>query len=188
VAIAAAFILVFDAAVVVVPQALADHGSASRGAGALIAEAATQSVLAAAADPTPFATPFVVPTPPPAPAATPTPKPKPSARAILIYRDTVANARLYIKGQIGIKQYNCIDLLFQHESKWNPRAMFPSSGNPSTASYGIPQAHPGSKMAAFGSNWRTSPLTQVKWGIWYVNSRYGSACGAEAFKKLHGWY
>lgn len=189
-AIAAALVIVFDAAFVVVPQALADQGSASGGTGALIAEAATQSDLATAVDPTPFATPFVIPTPPPPLAATPTPtpKPKPTAKPKLVYRDTVANARIYIKKRIGIKQYNCIDLLFEHESKWNPRAMFPSNGNPSTASYGIPQAHPGSKMAAFGSNWRISPLTQVKWGIWYVNGRYGSACGAEAFKKLHGWY
>jgi hypothetical protein len=47
---------------------------------------------------------------------------------------------------------------------------------------------PGNKMAAFGSNWRTSPLTQVKWGIWYVNNRYGSACGAYAFWSQHHWY
>jgi hypothetical protein len=43
-------------------------------------------------------------------------------------------------------------------------------------------------MAAFGSNWRYSPLTQVKWGLWYVNSRYGSACAAYNFWKAHGWY
>ena len=183
-AVAAALVIVLDAAVVVVPQALADQGSASRGSGALIADAATQSPIALMIDPTP--TPSAAPTPTPTPTLKPTPKPtaKPKAK----YVDSVANARLYVKRTIGLTQYNCIDQLFQHESKWNPRAMFPSNGDPTTASYGIPQAHPGIKMAAYGSNWRTSPLTQVKWGIWYVNNRYGSACAAQAFKKNHGWY
>jgi hypothetical protein len=43
-------------------------------------------------------------------------------------------------------------------------------------------------MAKFGSNWRTSPITQVKWGIWYVNDRYGSACDTYNFFRTHGWY
>ena len=183
-ALAAAFVIVLDAAVVVVPQAMADQGSASRGSGALTAEAASQSPVPAI-DPTPLPTPSATPTPTPTP--TPKPTPKPTAKPKVKYVDSVANARIYIKHRIGVTQYNCIDLIFQHESKWNPRAMHPSNGNPATASYGIPQAHPGIKMAAYGSNWRTSPLTQVKWGIWYVNNRYGSACAAEAFKKKYGW-
>jgi hypothetical protein len=84
---------------------------------------------------------------------------------------------------IGSTQYNCIDNIFTRESRWNPLA-----GNPTSGAYGIPQAFPGSKMATFGSNWRYSPLTQVKWGLWYVNSRYGSACEAWAFWQAHGWY
>jgi hypothetical protein len=43
-------------------------------------------------------------------------------------------------------------------------------------------------MAKFGSNWLTSPLTQVKWGIWYAIDRYDSACGAYQFFLAHGWY
>ena len=183
-AVAAALVIVLDAAVVMVPQAMADQGSASQGSGALIANAATQSPVAPMIDPTPA--PSATPTPTPTPTLKPTPKPttKPKAK----YVDSVANARLYVKRTIGLTQYNCIDLLFYHESRWNPRAMFPSNGDPTTASYGIPQAHPGIKMAAYGSNWRTSPLTQVKWGIWYVNHRYGSACAAQAFKAKYGWY
>lgn len=181
-AVAAALVIVLDAAVVVVPQAMADQGSASRGSGSLIADAAPTPTVMPSPSPSPSATPTPIPTP------TPTPTPKPTAKPKAKYVDSVANARLYVKRTIGLKQYNCIDLLFYHESRWNPRAMFPSNGDPTTASYGIPQAHPGIKMAAYGSNWRTSPLTQVKWGIWYVNNRYGSACAAEAFKKNHGWY
>ena len=114
------------------------------------------------------------PTPIPSPTAKPTPVPTP--------RDTVWNARTYVKNRIGAKQYDCINAVWTGESKWNPRA-----GDPAGA-YGIPQAFPGSKMAAFGSNWRYSPLTQVKWGLWYVNSRYGSACSAYTFWKANGWY
>jgi hypothetical protein len=114
-------------------------------------------------------------TPTPPPTAKPTPKPTP--------RDTVWNARIYAKNRLGAKQYGCLNVIFTYESKWNPRA-----GNADSGAYGIPQALPGSKMAAFGSNWRYSPLVQVKWGIWYINSRYGSACAANAFLQDHGWY
>jgi hypothetical protein len=87
-----------------------------------------------------------------------------------------------VKLRIGVKQYNCVNAIWSQESKWNPRA-----GDVDGA-YGIPQAFPGSKMAAFGSKWRTSPITQVKWGIWYVNSQYGSGCAAWSFWRDHGWY
>jgi hypothetical protein len=118
-------------------------------------------------------------TPTPPPTAKPTPKPtaKPTPR------DTVWNARIYAKSRLGAAQYDCLNVIFTYESKWNPRA-----GDAASGAYGIPQALPGSKMAAFGSNWRYSPLVQVKWGIWYVNSRYGSACAANAFLQDHGWY
>ncbi len=131
------------------------------------------------ATPSPTATPTEEPTP--TPTATPTPTPTPKATPAP-YRDTVWNARIYVKNRIGARQYDCVSYIWSRESGWNPRA-----GTPSGA-YGIPQAFPGSKMAAFGSNWRYSPLTQVKWGIWYVYSRYGSACEAYSFFVDHGWY
>jgi hypothetical protein len=115
-------------------------------------------------------------------AATPTPKPtaKPTPKP---YRDTVWNARRYAKSVLGPTQYKCIDAIFTRESHWDPRAKNPRSG-----AYGIPQALPGSKMRMFGRNWRYSPLIQVKWGIWYVKDRYGSACKAYDFMKARGWY
>jgi len=121
-------------------------------------------------------------TPTPVPTAKPTPVPKAKPTPVPTPRDTVWNARIYAKNRLGTKQYDCLNVIFTYESKWNPQA-----GNPAGA-YGIPQALPGSKMAAFGSNWRNSPLVQVKWGIWYVNSRYGSACAANAFLQSYGWY
>ena len=45
--------------------------------------------------------------------------------------------------------------------------------NPSSSAYGIPQSLPGNKMAAFGSDWETNPVTQIRWMENYVVTRYG---------------
>lgn len=79
-------------------------------------------------------------------------------------------------------QFGCVDQVFSRESGWRVNA-----ANASGA-YGIPQALPGSKMAMFGADWATSATVQIKWGIWYMKSRYGSPCGAWAFWQAHGWY
>jgi hypothetical protein len=43
-------------------------------------------------------------------------------------------------------------------------------------------------MASAGSDWRTNPATQIKWGLGYVKDRYGTPCEAWGFKSSHGWY
>jgi hypothetical protein len=80
-------------------------------------------------------------------------------------------------------QYGCLYQMWMRESGWNVRAENPTSG-----AYGIPQALPGSKMASAGANWATSAVTQIKWGLGYIKSVYGSPCGAWAFWQAHGWY
>ena len=70
-------------------------------------------------------------------------------------------------------QYQCLDNLWTGESGWNVAAENPSSG-----AYGIPQALPGSKMASAGSDWKTNPITQVNWGLTYIQGVYGSPCKA----------
>ena len=139
---------------------------------------ATDSVRPAVAEASPSPSPELPPSPTPSPTPTAKPKPTPVPAA----PDTVANARIYVKGRVGTANYNCIDNVWTRESRWNP-----TLGTP-TGAYGIPQAYPGTKMASFGSNWRTSPLTQVKWGLWYIGQRYGTGCGAWAFWQDHGWY
>lgn len=94
-----------------------------------------------------------------------------------------SDAKKYALDVIGQKQFNCLEPLWDRESHWNYRAHNKSSG-----AYGIPQAVPGSKMASAGDDWRTNPITQVIWGLKYVNGRYGSACGAWNFWKSHHWY
>ena len=83
----------------------------------------------------------------------------------------------------GADQFTCYDAIIMRESKWNPFA-----DNPHSSAYGIPQALPGRKMASFGADWRTNPATQIRWGLDYVASRYGTPCRAWGFKRAHGWY
>lgn len=59
--------------------------------------------------------------------------------------------------------------LWQGESGWRWNAENPSSG-----AYGIPQSLPANKMRSAGADWRTNPATQIKWGLGYIDSAYGS--------------
>ncbi|MFB7334341.1 lytic transglycosylase domain-containing protein [Streptomyces adustus] len=80
-------------------------------------------------------------------------------------------------------QYNAFNQIVTHESGWNHTATNSSSG-----AYGLVQALPGSKMATAGSDWKTNPATQIKWGLDYMNSRYGSPAQAWDFWQTHHWY
>ncbi|MFF5448093.1 tachylectin-related carbohydrate-binding protein [Streptomyces sp. NPDC012888] len=89
----------------------------------------------------------------------------------------------YDSGWANDAQWNCLNSLWTRESTWRWDA-----DNPSSEAYGIPQANPGSKMAAYGDDWRTNPLTQIKWGLNYIDGRYGSPCGAWKHSQDTGWY
>lgn len=80
-------------------------------------------------------------------------------------------------------QFSCLVSLWNRESHWNYKAYNASSG-----AYGIPQALPGSKMASAGTDWRTNPITQMRWGLDYIASRYGTPCGAWGHSQSSGWY
>jgi hypothetical protein len=95
---------------------------------------------------------------------------------------TVARAMLPRFG-FGAGQFSCLDSLYTRESGWNVHA-----DNPSSSAYGIPQALPGSKMASAGGNWEDDPATQIRWGLGYIKSRYGTPCGAWAHSQSTGWY
>ncbi len=83
----------------------------------------------------------------------------------------------------GLSQMPCLDKLWKKESGWNHKAVNRSSG-----AYGIPQAYPGNKMCSVGSDWRTNPATQIKWGLGYIKGRYGNPCGAWSHSQSRGWY
>ncbi len=50
--------------------------------------------------------------------------------------------------------------------------------NPRSGAHGIAQALPASKMDKVGTDWRTNPTTQIKWGLLYISERYDSPCAA----------
>ncbi|MEU2427090.1 NlpC/P60 family protein [Streptomyces sp. NPDC007851] len=80
-------------------------------------------------------------------------------------------------------QHACAAHIIARESGWRTTAANAASG-----AYGLAQAVPGSKMARYGTDWRTNPATQLRWMRSYVNSRYGGACSAWAFWQAHHWY
>jgi hypothetical protein len=99
-------------------------------------------------------------------------------------KDPKAAARMLLP-EYGFSQsqWPCLERLWIGESGWNYRAENSSSG-----AYGIPQSLPGSKMATVAGDWRTNPVTQIKWGLNYINGRYGSPCSAWSTAQSKGWY
>ena len=82
-------------------------------------------------------------------------------------------------------QQQCLDELWTRENAaWDP-TQWNLAGS---GAYGIPQALPAAKMAAAGPDWQTSPATQIKWGLGYIRSAYGTPCNAWAHETADGWY
>jgi Fe2+ transport system protein B len=78
-------------------------------------------------------------------------------------------------------QMSCLTLLWEYESGWNPNDYNKLSG-----ACGIPQSKPCNKIKKQqGSNdWQS----QIRWGINYINYKYGSPCAALEYHKQKGWY
>jgi len=90
---------------------------------------------------------------------------------------------LLLRSGASESEWSCLDALWSRESGWNTYATNGSSG-----AYGIPQALPGDKMATYGADWRTNPITQIRWGLWYIDTSYGSACSALQHSQAYGYY
>lgn len=88
--------------------------------------------------------------------------PKAAARVLMVDQGWTSDA-----------QYNCLVNLWTGESDWRWWAENASSG-----AYGIPQSLPARKMATMGADYRTNPITQIKWGLWYIKMSYGNPCNA----------
>ena len=80
-------------------------------------------------------------------------------------------------------QFSCLQPLWEHESGWSVTAENPTSG-----AYGIPQSLPASQMSSAGADWQTNAATQIRWGLTYIQGRYGSPCGAWAHEESDNWY
>ncbi|WP_030378839.1 MULTISPECIES: transglycosylase SLT domain-containing protein [unclassified Streptomyces] len=96
---------------------------------------------------------------------------------------TVAQVQAIARQIVPSGQFQCFSNIVNHESTWNYQATNPSSG-----AYGLVQALPAGKMASAGADWRTNPATQIKWGLNYMNQRYGSPCDAWSYWQANGNY
>ncbi len=95
----------------------------------------------------------------------------------------------YAKGQLTVKHWKCIAVLYGKESAWNWKAVGNLEGTHRV--YGIPQGK---------SEWlRTAnPLQQIDWGLRYIGHRYGytkthegiqpNTCKALDHWKHKGWH
>ena len=81
------------------------------------------------------------------------------------------------------KEYKCLNSLWTKESHWNYKARNKNSG-----AHGIAQALPASKMNVVSTDWRTNPVTQIRWGLRYISIRYETPCKALAKHKRSNYY
>ncbi len=139
--------------------------------------------LATRPSPSPSPTPSPTPTPSaasgsggPSPVTVSMPAPDPGSAQSIAYN------MLSSFGWSPSAQYGCLDDMWDRESGWRYNA------ENASGAYGIPQALPGSKMASAGADWETNPATQIKWGLGYIQGRYGSPCAAWSFWQANGWY
>jgi hypothetical protein len=96
---------------------------------------------------------------------------------------TVAQIQSMAASMVPSGQFQCFSNIVDHESSWNYHAVNASSG-----AYGLFQALPASKMSSAGSDWQTNPATQIKWGLQYMDGRYGSPCEAWTFWQANHYY
>ena len=82
--------------------------------------------------------------------------------------------KMYAKANLPLEEYKCALTLYTKESNWRPEAK-------NGPHYGIPQGRSIYLKTA-------DPIAQVKWGIKYVDARYGSMCQALTHFKTKGWH
>ena len=130
----------------------------------------------AAATPDPAASSPVTPGTPATPPAGTAPPPSPGTA------QSIASSMLSSFGWKPSTYFSCLDDIWSRESGWSVTA------ENASGAYGIPQALPGDKMATAGPDWQTNATTQIKWGLGYIQGRYGDPCSAWSFWQAHGWY
>lgn len=86
-------------------------------------------------------------------------------------------SKRYAKGIVDPDQWGCLHELWMRESGWSP-----TSDNPTSSAYGIPQILGLEKRT--GDDYRK----QVDAGLAYIDHRYGTPCRAWSFWRSHRWY
>jgi membrane-bound lytic murein transglycosylase MltF len=79
-------------------------------------------------------------------------------------------------------QFDCLELLWEAESNWNPYAQ-----NPTSTAYGIAQFIDAT-WATTGIDKTSDPYEQIDAGLIYIDERYGTSCDALAFHQENNWY
>ena len=98
----------------------------------------------------------------------------PTAQAVSTARD-INTYKLYAHIKLlDAKEYRCLELLWNRESRWNPRA-----NNPKSTAYGIPQLL---KMK------EQDPYKQIDLGLKYIVHRHSTPCKAWLHHKRTGHY
>lgn len=92
----------------------------------------------------------------------------------------IPHDKVSIMQAVGISpgDYGYVDYIVSHEGGWGGTTKYNSAGS---GAYGICQALPGSKMASAGADWRTNPVTQLRWCDGYARGKFGSWGGAYNF-------
>jgi len=98
---------------------------------------------------------------------------------------------------IAASDFPYVDFIMSHESGWCPTKTQGQIGYcppyapefiPTNRGYGLGQATPGTKMAPFGADWKTSAVTQLKWASSYTKGRYGTWSAAYNFWQDHHYW
>jgi len=95
--------------------------------------------------------------------------------------ETLAFLTTYAKG-MPLQQWQCLDTLWTHESHFNPKAL-----NMGSKAFGIAQFLP-TTWGDYNVTKTASAALQIQYGLHYIQSRYGDACGAWSFWQVHKWY
>lgn len=85
---------------------------------------------------------------------------------------------------IATSDFGFVNYIVDHESGWGVQKWnYSGSG-----AYGLGQAMPASKMAPYGSDYMTNPITQLKWANAYAIGRFGSWANAYShWVAVHSW-
>ena len=113
----------------------------------------------------------------------------PQAPSNAPYGTSVAEAKRAfndICNELGLSQYDRDGWasIIERESGWQT-TIWNTTGS---LAYGIGQALPATKMAPFGDDYMTNPMTQLRWMHSYMVQRYGSITGAVNFWNANHWY
>lgn len=100
-----------------------------------------------------------------------------------VAQDLISTPNSKYKNWDNTRQLTCLTKLWNGESHWNFQAHNYRSG-----AHGIPQALPAVKMEIISTDWRTNPVTQIKWGLSYIKARYKTPCNALWKKQRANYY